>query len=104
MYRWLYNTLNRWTRRVKVHKTSILTTIAVIMIPTAFLLLTTSVSRYWSWGLAIIGFASLIWALFRANKEDKESKVSRDGLTKAINDLVNEINIDRIERNKETKK
>jgi apolipoprotein N-acyltransferase len=65
------------------------------MIPTAFLLLTTSVPRYLSWVLAIIGFASLIWALFRANKEDKESKTSKDKLISAINDLVSEIREDR---------
>ena len=92
---YVYNTLNRFVRRLRKYMTSILAALAVTMIPTAFWLLTTPYSRYWSGALAVIGFTSLIWALFRAKKEDKESKESRDSLIQAINDLVNEIRKDR---------
>lgn len=91
----VYNTLTRFARRNRWMVIGILTTIAVIMIPTAFWLLTTSYPRYWSWIAALTGFTSLIIALFQAIRADKETKESRNGLTQAIRDLIDEIREDR---------
>ena len=94
--RWVYNALNRFVRRInQTMITSTFIALAVTAIPIAFFLLSTPVARHWSAILAVIGFSSLIIAVFRANKEDKEAKITRNGLRQDIRDLINEIRQDR---------
>ena len=91
MYVWLYNTLSRWVRRNRTLITNLAISFGVMMIPVGLILgATKQISTEWVGVIGVIGFGSLIWAVFRANKEDKERKYH----TRLFEALVSKMGVD----------
>jgi len=68
--------------------TNVVLAVGVMMIPVGFLLMTTpSVSKLWIWAAGIIGFACIILAMFRADKDDKRNEVRHRELLDAIRNI-----------------
>ena len=93
--RWMYNILSRWVRRNRKLITNLAISFGVMMIPIGLILgATRQISTEWVWFIGIIGFGSLIWAVFRANKEDKETERERDRLFKLLKAIATKMGAD----------
>ena len=86
IYGWMYNTLSRWARRIKMI-TSVFITLGMMMIPIGFIIMTMEVSRLWVWVAGIIGFTCLILLVIRANKEDKRKEAMHRELIEALGEI-----------------
>jgi hypothetical protein len=68
--------------------TNVVLAMGIMMIPVGFLLETTpAVSKLWIWACGIIGFACIIIALVRSDKEDTKKDKQHQELLDAINNV-----------------